>query len=94
MIIFIIFSVTYCGVDLIAGEKTKSVWIKQPHDDHPRDASCRWNIKSQWANETIWVQFQEIDYVEVTSDSAVCLLLVINLLSFFFFSSSGVVKNR
>ena len=83
---FDIFSAT-CGDDFIAGEESKRIWIWLP-----RDVDCSWNIKSQSADEIIWVKLFQKIYVEVTFDSSVCLLHAISLLPLSFFSSAFLVS--
>ena len=75
--IFNIFS-AICGDDLIASKENQRASM-----EGPRDAGCWLTIKSQSADEIIWVKLSGTKYVEVTSDSSVCLLHVISLLTFF-----------
>ena len=69
--VFAIFTAT-CGDDFIADEKIRSFSIKKYLDGYPRDVDCWWNIKSQSANDMIWVKSVTAEKVQVTFESPVC----------------------
>ena len=80
-----------CGDDFIADKEIRSFSIKDYLDGYPPDVECWWNIKSQSANEIIWVWADTPDNVQVTLESPVCFYFAIGV---FFSSSSGDVKYR
>ena len=69
--IFTIITAT-CGDDFIADKEIRSFSIKDYLDGYPPDVECWWNIKSQSADEVIWVWADTPENVQVTLELPVC----------------------
>ena len=64
-----------CGDDFIADEKIRSFSIKDYLEGYHPDVDCWWNIKSQSADEFIWVWADTPENISVTLESLVCFTI-------------------